>query len=1090
MTETPTPSLPDEHRLDLPADWSRYLPLRRGQGRRGIEADLARAERTRSRLSADLEEIVRILELEPNEGCRDEGLAFADGEPHPFGAAVVGVIAQHMRAAHRVTPFDFFNLVLADHGPAVAVAAAVEFLGMVPSSRHASEGQVVVHWANLNGLEHAWKPLRSLIGAVRDLVAAVPDAEYASITALVDLSRGTAVKRLAAAVLVPEETAWVKEACAEYTHGYQRNFVTLLLLQAASAAGHAEGALALFAQAYRRSADWTAPLVAAAGTDALPHLTDALGYRGNASERKALLAAIAVLPDDEAMAHLLDHLGEPQVITFATEAAARFPRRALRLAAARAADAASEERRRLAAILRSDPVLLETALPTLDRETRDAVAAVVETGGRLPGASEAELPALLANPPWARKGGKRKGPVVDGLVPPPVNRVELDESERVDFEWRRSGRDQAHFDAMDRHFGRDGFDYTEFFVFASVELARARLGDWHGETESTWSGELKEILHRLGPEATDPVLKAIAAEPAYRGEAILGIVSLGAARTAADWLVRRKSSRRLAARWLELHSADAALLLIPDALGAKRKERTAAEAALRHLTVTSGPGAVREAAEAHGPEAAAAIEELTGRDPLDPVGKRLPKTAEQFAPALFPQVLLKGRERALPESAVAHLVTVLSIATPDYPYAGIGVVAEHCDRESLARFSWAVFEHWLNLGAPPKHGWALTQLAHFADDDTVRDLTAHLRRWPGMNHHRRALTGLEVLGAIGSEAALRAVHSIAEKSEFEALRMEADTQIRAVADGLGLSCDQLADRLVPDFGLGEAQTLLIDYGPRRFTVGFDEQLKPFVTDDKGKQRKALPKPGVKDDEELAQRGRKRFTQLKKELRTVSAEQVKRMERAMVEGRTWSAEEFRRHVAEHALVWHLAHRLVWLADAGGKRTAFRLAEDRSCADVEEDDVALPGDAVIRLAHPVLLGEQVGRWSELFADYELLQPFAQLARPAMAFTPEEDATGRLERFEGREVSTGALMGLAAKGWDRSESWRGGWEAGMSYVLPEAGVLAIGLGAGTRDTTQTITSVRLHRSEGSDASLLDADPVLASEVLAGLAKVTKTL
>ncbi|WP_155830170.1 DUF4132 domain-containing protein [Glycomyces tenuis] len=1094
MTDAPTPPLPDEDRLDLPADWDRYLPLRRGQGRRRrIQADFARAERTRSQLAAHIDQIVRILELDANQGCKDAGLAFAEGEPHPFGAAVVAQIVQHVNVFRHVKPFDFFNLVLADHGPGITAAAAVELLSLLPA-RDDSGDRVEFYWAGMDDLDWTWEPFRGVVHAVRDLLTAVPEPEYALIVSFVDSFRDSAVRRLAAAVLMPEETEWVREACAEYTPGYYREFITLLLLQATSAAGHTEGALDLVKQSYRRSADWTAPLVAAAGADALPHLTSLLHWYSSAAERKTLLKAIAILPSDEAMAYLLDHLGDAQAITFAKEAASRFPRRALRLAAASAADATPGQRRRLTGIIRSDPILLETALPTLDRGTADTIAALIGAGGRAPEAPERELPALLVDPPWAKKGRKRKGPVIDGLVPPPVNRLEWGDAEREDFSWRRTAPDQSHYDEMDRDFGAADFDYTTFFCFASIEIARPRLGQWHGEVRYTWSGELEEILHRFGPDAAAPVLKLIAAEPAYRGEVILPIVNLDAARLAADWFARLKSVRAIAAQWLKRHPADAALLLVPDALGGRKRERTAAEAALRHLAVTVGPETVREAAGAYGSEAAAALEELTGSEPLKPIGKRLPKIAGLFAPAFLPQVLLKGREKALPETAVEHLLTVLSIATPDYPYAGVDVVAEHCDRESLARFSWAVFEHWLELGGPLAHQWALTQLIHFADDDTVREFAPHVRKWPGMSHHKRALTGLEVLGAIGSESALRAIHEIAEKVEFESLRSEASAQIHAVAEGLGLSTEQLADRLVPDFGLDEASSLLIDYGPRRFTVGFDEQLVPFVTDDNGKRRKALPKPGVKDDEELAQRGRKRFAQLKKEMRSVSSKQVKRMKRAMVEGRAWSTEEFRRYFADHALVRHLAHRLVWLAELDGKRVAFRLAEDRSCADVEEDEVALPADAVIRLAHPVLLGEQVDAWSEIFADYEILQPFDQLARPAMAFTDEEVATGRLARFEGRQASTGALLGLTNEGWERESEWGGGTGTGLYQVVPGAGVLSIDLDPGIvvgeveQGRMQTLTSVRLERY-GDDADLSKIDPVPASEILAGLAKATRT-
>ncbi len=53
---------------------------------------------------------------------------------------------------------------------------------------------------------------------------------------------------------------------------------------------------------------------------------------------------------------------------------------------------------------------------------------------------------------------------------------------------------------------------------------------------------------------------------------------------------------------------------------------------------------------------------------------------------------------------------------------------------------------------------------------------------------------------------------------------------------------ELEDRLAPDLGLDDNGSLLLDFGPRQFTVSFDETLKPFVRDASGSRLKDLPKP--------------------------------------------------------------------------------------------------------------------------------------------------------------------------------------------------------------------------------------------------------
>ncbi|STM38261.1 WGR domain-containing protein [Escherichia coli] len=43
------------------------------------------------------------------------------------------------------------------------------------------------------------------------------------------------------------------------------------------------------------------------------------------------------------------------------------------------------------------------------------------------------------------------------------------------------------------------------------------------------------------------------------------------------------------------------------------------------------------------------------------------------------------------------------------------------------------------------------------------------------------------------------------------------------------------------------------FGPRQFTVSFDETLKPFVRDVSGSRLKDLPKPNKSDDENAGER---------------------------------------------------------------------------------------------------------------------------------------------------------------------------------------------------------------------------------------------
>jgi hypothetical protein len=1101
---------PQEDQVHLPPAWVRHVNPTRSAGKpRRASMDPARG----ARLIAEGETAAReVLDSMRHERLKPAGVAFLDGTADPVGAAVaIAVICHKLGGNPRWSYFlkqkttasrAMFHHLIADHGLPFAAETAAMFFTL--DTGRDPGGQIRLRQMHLNGNGWDHSVPDGLLADLRHRIASTDD--YPAVREALARRRGNTAERLAVTLLVPAEAAWADEVCAEHRDRQPTQQATeLLLTQAVTTPAQLHALGPVRVPSYRLEAPRLANLVFRLGAAAGPVIVASVQGSAPVASRRRLHKALAGLPSDEVADYIVDRLHESDIMGVATEFAQRYPLRILRAVASRFADASDARRERLTLLLQTDPAI-EAALPHLDAAARAVIEPLFDTPDRVPFADPDDLPRLLTAPPWTVKRPKRKRAVIEGLVPPPVNRVVWAPGEQEAFAAAGddfgNSQDQGSWRKEARRLELRKLPSDEglyFLSYAPHDIAAPVAERWHARPPFGFWGpdRLKKVLARFETTVAFEIARGAGADASSRGAA-LPIANLPAARAMAEALVRLKSVRATAIAWLDRHAEDAAVLLVPDALGADKTLRKHAETALAFLTARHGAGLVREAAKQYGDEAAAALESLLDADPLDPVGVTTPKPVAWAAPPLLPQVLLAGGERALPPSAIEHLLTVLAIATPEYPYAGMEVVAEACDGPSLTRFSLALFEQWLQAGAPTGETWAMTQLAHFADDHTVRVLAPLVAKWPGESQHQRAVKGLKVLGAIGTETAMRAVQSIARKARFDAIRWEAGVQIDAIAANLGLTADQLADRLVPDFGLGDAAALVLDYGPRRFTVRFDEALKPFVHDEDGKPRKALPKPGKHDDAAIAGDAYRRFAELKKDLRAVAADLVKRLETAMVDGREWTIADFREYYVDHALSGHLARRLVWTAGHAGARTAFRVAEDGTFSDGDDETFTPATESTVRLAHPALLTpEAVRAWSELLADYEILQPFDQLDRPVHAFNPEELATGRLTRFEGATVETGRILGMTGRGWDRSGPMDGGVEPSISYLLPGGGSIIVDLNPGiyvgsvSAFPEQTLDGVYLsglevHGSHGGTRPE-DLDPVIVSEALTGLARLT---
>ncbi|MEV6344676.1 DUF4132 domain-containing protein [Actinoplanes sp. NPDC051851] len=483
----------------------------------------------------------------------------------------------------------------------------------------------------------------------------------------------------------------------------------------------------------------------------------------------------------------------------------------------------------------------------------------------------------------------------------------------------------------------------------------------------------------------------------------------------------------------------------------------------------------------------------TATGPLALLPPKLPRLPDWIDPDLLPPVRLRSGT-VLPAEVSRDLAMVFALGRPGTPYPGVEVVRELLEPADLAGFTRALFQAWISDGAASGQSWILEALALTGDDETVRVLTPYIMIWPGESAHARATAGVRVLAGIGTELALRHLNTIAERSRFATIKTAATYRLAEVAEALGLGTGQLADRLVPDLGLAGDGSLTLEYGPRRFTVGFDEQMRPYVLDAVGRRLTSLPRPGARDDAALAPAAHARFTALKKDARAVAVEQIGRLERAMVAGRRWSLPDFHRYLVDHPLLRHLSRRLLWSHHVPGSPGApgcFRVAEDGSPADVDDETVELAETGLIGLVHPIELdAETLARWSGLFADYEILQPFPQLARETGTLTAEEAASRELTRFRGRPVPTGAVLGLERRGWRRESAGDNGVQSAVGVSYADAAFsldLDPGIVAGMVEINpeQTLGRVLLQAPAGT--TLGDLTPVTVSELLRDLIRLT---
>ncbi len=384
----------------------------------------------------------------------------------------------------------------------------------------------------------------------------------------------------------------------------------------------------------------------------------------------------------------------------------------------------------------------------------------------------------------------------------------------------------------------------------------------------------------------------------------------------------------------------------------------------------------------------------------------------------FPTVHKTDKTEATEEFMQAILVDYADLAVPGVSKNAPKLAAELNPRE-LSAYMSQLFDKWLESGAEAKKKWVLYAVSIHGGDEIIPALYHQIQEWPKNSRGAMAAEAVKALALNGGPTALLLVDQISRKFKFRQVKNAAADALSFAASELGISREELEDRIVPDLGFGENLEQTFDYGTRSFRVALTSALELEVFDESGKKLKNLPAPGKRDDEEKAAAANGAFKQLKKQLKTVATNQRLRLEQVMSNERVWKVEPWKELFVKNPIMHQFAIGLIWgRYEDGVLKETFRYMEDGSFNTVEEEEYELPENGIIGLVHPIeLSGEILAAWKEQLSDYEIVQPIEQLERPIYQITDEEVTEKEMIRFGGKVLNGLSLSGkMLGQGWYR--------------------------------------------------------------------------
>lgn len=306
------------------------------------------------------------------------------------------------------------------------------------------------------------------------------------------------------------------------------------------------------------------------------------------------------------------------------------------------------------------------------------------------------------------------------------------------------------------------------------------------------------------------------------------------------------------------------------------------------------------------------------------------------------------------------------------------------------------------------------------------ELAATVSQYMRDHYTRRAQIEalLEGMATSDDPAAIQLLLAVSRRHRTASVQSRARLLVDQIAERLGWSAEELADRTIPSAGLEESGIGILDYGTRQFTMQLDAEGKLELRNPEGKAIKALPDARKDEDAAAVKAAKSQFSAARKELKQVLALQTGRLYEAMCTQRRWPVADWQQYLAAHPIVGRLLQRLVWCEYAGEQTRLFRPSEDGSLLDAADEEIQLAPDALVGLAHGALLrAADCKAWLGHLKDYRVKPLFGQLDRaapPAVA----ADATEIDDRL-GWSADTFGFRGAFNKlGYQRAQAEDGGF------------------------------------------------------------------
>jgi hypothetical protein len=273
---------------------------------------------------------------------------------------------------------------------------------------------------------------------------------------------------------------------------------------------------------------------------------------------------------------------------------------------------------------------------------------------------------------------------------------------------------------------------------------------------------------------------------------------------------------------------------------------------------------------------------------------------------------------------------------------------------------------------------------------------------------------LIALSLLPDAAGVAGLSRLKGKVRYQSAGRLAAGALQSLAERSGRSVEEIEELALPSFGLNEAGVALhgIDGFTAQVAIAGTDKVELRWREGEGRWQRGVPAALQKSAPDRV----REVKRVAKEVESVLAGQVRRLEAIFLRQRSWPFDEWRQRYLRHPLLSGLTRRLIWSFETGD-RIAGGIADGDRLVTADGEPIETDAATRVRLWHPIVASAaEVLQWRRRLESLDVVQPFKQAHREIYVLTDAERTTEVYSnRFAGHVLRQHQLRHLCEqRGW----------------------------------------------------------------------------